>query len=360
MATRWKPARIRREGPGPALYTYVCTRLRVRASRLIPREEYLRLLEMDLDEITRFIEETAYKTEIDELSTSFSGIDLVEVALSWNMAKEFQRIMEITGGTLRQFTRDYLRRFDIQNVLTILRGKLHGISSGRIKEVLVPAGEFDRTFLDRLLAEETVEGVVEALKETSLGPIIEEEFPAAQESGSFSRMENQLYKALYQQLIAEAVSGIRGGDIFHRYLQLEIDMINIKNIFRLRGVLEREEIGERMIHGGTIRLEDLQRISAIEEFDEFIDALKEKVRNESIREALERVRDRQPIHEIELALTRVMIDQLRRTSKRLPFSIYPILTYLELKNHEVANLRALARGKEAGLTAEEIRPYLVM
>ena len=105
---------------------YVCTRMRVRKSKLLPREEYQRMLNMSLPEITRIIEETSYKQEIDELSTTFKGIDLIEVALSWNLAKEYQQIQEITPGTLKQFTRAYLRYWDIQNVLTILRGKSQG------------------------------------------------------------------------------------------------------------------------------------------------------------------------------------------------------------------------------------------
>lgn len=58
-------------------YEYVCTRLRVRKSKLLAREDYLRMLNMSIPEITRFIEETQYKKEIDELGTSFSGIDLL-------------------------------------------------------------------------------------------------------------------------------------------------------------------------------------------------------------------------------------------------------------------------------------------
>ena len=74
---------------------YVCTRMRVRKAKLLPREEYQRMLNMSLPEITRIIEETSYKQEIDELGTTFKGIDLLEVALSWNLAKEYQRILEI-------------------------------------------------------------------------------------------------------------------------------------------------------------------------------------------------------------------------------------------------------------------------
>ncbi len=51
---------------GPAPYIYVCTRMRVRKSKLLPKEEYLRMLNMGLPEITRSIEELEYKREIDE------------------------------------------------------------------------------------------------------------------------------------------------------------------------------------------------------------------------------------------------------------------------------------------------------
>ena len=45
----------------PDAYIYVCTRLRVRRSLLLPREEFLRMLNMDLPEIVRHVGETGYK-----------------------------------------------------------------------------------------------------------------------------------------------------------------------------------------------------------------------------------------------------------------------------------------------------------
>ena len=56
---------------GSAPYIYVSTRMRVRKSKLIPREEYLRMLNMGLPELTRLVEEMEYKREIDELAASF-------------------------------------------------------------------------------------------------------------------------------------------------------------------------------------------------------------------------------------------------------------------------------------------------
>ena len=345
---------------GSAQYIYACTRMRVRKSLLIPREDYLRMLNMSLPEITRFIGETNYRSEIDELANSFSGIDLVEVALSWNLAKEYQRVLELVPGDLKYFTVSYLRRWDIQNVVTILRGKLQGLQPGKIKEVLVPAGRLDRVVLDRLVAEDSPERVVEALRNERFYPILEKELPRAMETGSFAHLENELYKGYYARLIADATSGIKGGDVFEKYIELEINIRNIQSLFRLRASHVQEDVRELMIPGGSFTVEELQRLAGIEDRDEFIDALKRQVKMVPLLNALEEIRGATALHAIEVALTRVQLDQMERMSKRYPFSILPVIVYLEEKKYEVANLRALARGKEAGLPGERLQGYLVI
>jgi V/A-type H+-transporting ATPase subunit C len=318
------------------------------------------MLNMSLPEITRFIGETTYRSEIDELGTSFSGINLVEVALSWNLAKEYQHILELVPGDLKHFTASYLRRWDIQNVVTVLRGKMQKMSSGKIKEVLVPAGRLDRVALDRLIAEESPERVAEALKGERFYPVLERELPRALETGSFAHLENELYKSYYARLIADAKEGVKGGDIFLKYIQLEIDIRNIQNLFRLRAGGVHEDFRELLIPGGSFTVDELQRLAGLENQDEFIDALKRQVKMTPLLNALEEIRGKTALHGIEVALTRVQLDQMERMSKRYAFSILPVLVYLEKKKYEVANLRALARGKETGLPGERLQGYLVM
>ncbi|MFA5330998.1 MAG: V-type ATP synthase subunit C [Methanoregula sp.] len=339
---------------------YVCTRMRVRKAKLLPREEYQRMLNMSLPEITRVIEETTYRQEIDELGTSFAGIDLIEIALSWNLAKEYQRILKITPGSLKQFTKAYLRYWDIQNVLTILRGKTLGENPGRIKAVLIPAGNLDKILLDRLLAEDSTDRVVESLKGARLYPVLAREYPLAKESGSFARMENELYKEFYADLIADASGGISGGSLFLGFIRLDIDVKNLLTLFRLRADKIEEDAKDLYIPGGTISAADFAALNTVKEYREFVDQLKSKVRTEPVLELLGQIETEKPVHEIASLLVQVQMAQMERFSKRNPFSIYPILVYLEKKKYEVANLRALARGKESNLPAETIGKYLVM
>ncbi len=293
------------------------------------------------------------------LSSSFHGIDLLEIALSWNLAKEYQAIIAITPGTLKAFTQAYLRRWDIQNVLTILRGKRQGLKAGKIKEILIPAGELDRVFLDRLLLEDSPERIVEALKGKKLYPVIVKEFPGAVQSKSLSHMENELYKDFYQNLISDA-NAMKGGKLFLNYISLDIDITNIKNLFRLRVDSIPEDAREMMIPGGTFSVEDLHRLSSITDQNEFIDALMEKVRVKALLAVLDKLRGDKPIREIEIDLIKVQIEQMEKMAKLNPVSIHPILVYLEKKKYEVFNLRAIARGKESKLPTDRIKGYLVM
>ncbi len=345
---------------GPAPYIYVCTRTRVRKAKLIPPEEYARMLNMSIHEITRFIEETEYKKEIDELGTSFSGIDLIETALSWNLAKEYQNILDITPGTLKVFIKAYLRHWDIQNILTLLRGKMQGLRPGKIKEVLIPAGSLDRVFLDRLLMEETPERVAESLKGTDLYPIVNREISRAVEAGSFSHMENELYKEFYAGLLGIARAGLKGGSQFLSFIQLDIDITNIRNLFRLRADQFIEDIRSMMIPGGSFSVDELQQMYLIKDQNEFIDTLQKRMTVKPVQDALEAMKGARSGHEIDVGLTRSQLEQMERMSKINPFSVHPILVYLERKRYEVVNLRAIARGKESNLSADRIRACLVI
>jgi V/A-type H+-transporting ATPase subunit C len=344
-----------------APYIYICTRMRVRKTTLLPREEYMRMLNMSLPEITRIIGETEYKQEIDELGTTFQGIDLIEVALSWNLAKEYQKILEITPGSLKQFTQAYLRRWDIQNVLTIIRGKTQGEKVGKIKEILVPAGSLDRAILDRLLAEDSVDKIIESLKGYRMYPqVFAREYPLSKDSGSFSRPENALYKQFYEEIIEEAGSGIKGGNLFLEFIRLEIDIKNIKTLFRLRADTIEEDAREMFISGGVLSSSDFATLNTLRNQNEFIDMLKTRIRHKTLLALLEEMRGEKTIRDVEIRLTRVQLEQMERMSKRHPISIHPILVYLEKKKYEVFNLRALARGKESKLPSDKIAEYLVI
>jgi V/A-type H+-transporting ATPase subunit C len=173
-------------------------------------------------------------------------------------------------------------------------------------------------------------------------------------------MENELYKQFYADLLAQAQSGIKGGQLFLSFIQLDININNIKTLFRLRADKIEEDPHEMFIAGGVLNVDDFVHLNTIKNQVEFIDALKMKIRQKTLLIFLDELKGEKKVRDIEVGLTSVQLDQMERMSKRHPFSIHPILVYLEKKKYEVFNLRALARGKESRLPAERIMKYLVI
>src|SRR5271157_1000780 len=101
-----------------ARYAYGTARVHAMKVKLFPKETYTKLLVMALPEITRFIEESEYKAEVDELARMYVGIDLVEFAIHLNMARTFTKLIEMTTGEPHFLVIEYLRRWDIWNIKT--------------------------------------------------------------------------------------------------------------------------------------------------------------------------------------------------------------------------------------------------
>src|SRR2546425_361844 len=129
-------------------YPYVTARVRAKKAALLSPDVYERMLQMEIPQIARVLSEGAYKTEILALATKASGVDLIELATSRNLAAVYTQIIgpsevskwnewedlvtklyyenllavvpERTEGT--RLMREFIRReIDIVNVKTLLR-----------------------------------------------------------------------------------------------------------------------------------------------------------------------------------------------------------------------------------------------
>jgi len=362
----------------PTSYIYICTRLTVRKGLLISNEQYIRLLNMDLIEIIRFIGETKYQTEIDKFSGSLSGIELIETALTRNLADTYREITTIAPSSLKEIAKRYLLRWDIWNIMLVLRSIQFDIPSNQILNVIVPAGSISEQKVAQLLSLRSLSGVIDSLKDWIFYSILMSYLKDGYQKGVFSKVENALYISYYETVYRDARSGIKGGDIILPYLRLEIDITNIKNLFRLRSGTKTEMISQYIIPGGNLQPDYFQRLYTVEENQQFIAEIQKSNNLSMLTYALQEVRNdtsisemdaanyfwirwerrEKPQYSIIMAVQRYRLQRLDDIARRHQFSILPILSYLEHKRYEVNNLRTIARGKQFGLEPNQIKKYL--
>jgi V/A-type H+-transporting ATPase subunit C len=337
-----------------ARYAYGTARVHAMKVKLFPKETYAKLLVMDLPEIARFIEESEYKAEVDELARTYSGIDLVEFATHLNLARTFTKLMEMTMGEPHDLIVEYLRRWDIWNIKTILRGKTYGASDEEIVRILVPSGELSREFLQTLVRKPSVEEVIAALKGTVYHDLIKD----IDYTESSMKVEDELDKFYYARMV-DFVSRIGGSSLYLTVIKMEIDVANLKTLFRLKNAgISGSRVLEYVIPSGLYLSDKEIETMAEAPFDEFV-ALLSKYRYWSAISDI--VTQRMgSLSKIELRLNKYLNEHVWGISTFNPLTVLPMLGYMLSKDAEVDNIQAIVRGKEAGLPQEIIKDHLVM
>ncbi|MDP2216389.1 MAG: V-type ATP synthase subunit C [Methanolobus sp.] len=339
---------------GHTNYAYTIPRVRAMKSKLLPKETYPRLMNMSIDEITRFIGESGYKEDVDELALTYEGVDLIEHSLNRNLSVTFRKLLNISEGEVNFLISEYVKEYDIWNIKTIFRGKYCRASTKEILESLVAGGTLTYTFLSSLAGKE-VEDVISEFEGTEYYPILKN-----YNGTNLSDVENQLDKLYYAGLFAVA-GGSKSKDrkLFAKFIRAGIDIKNLMILFRLKraGITDPQMIGI-MIEGGLeIEPKDIQKLMPLS-FEEFIEELDNYSYWKEISDLVNP--GMQSLIDVETRLKKYRLKSAASFSHVYPLSIVPIMDYMLTKQNEVNNLRIIVRGKAANLSDEVIREQLVI
>ena len=341
-------------------YPYAVARVRGKKRLLISEDDYSRMMMMELAEISRFLGETNYQKEMAELGGRFEGVDLIEHSTYRSMARNFRSILDLSQGELKEMISAYLTRWDYWNVKVILRGKSFGADMESIKEDLVPAGNMEEEYLDKLRSLDCCEDIITEL-ERKLGT----KFPQAavdayRQLGKLTGIEDYLDKLYYERLLESISPTSRPKRLFRNFIQREIDIVNLETILMLKmDNVCADDIMRYVVEGGLqidrnlatqlANAEDSQAMTADLTNLDFYEDIKSALESED--RSLRMVVD---------ALRRYQIRKTEKFSHLYPLSVIPIIDYMVHKKLEVDNIRIIARGKVSGLDRETMKGLLVI
>lgn len=336
-------------------YSYVSARVRAMKSKLLPSDTYSKLLNMGIDEITRTIEESEYKQDIDVLAREYSGADLIEHSLNRNLAVTFTKLLTISEGEPNYLLSKYLKKYDVWSIKTILRGKYYNASPDEIEENLISAGKFSYDFLSELANKDSYNDVISALENTEYYSVLKQ-----YDGTNLSDIDNTLEKEYYKDLFTSVHKlNTKNSRIFADFVGTEIDIKNLRTLFRLKmSGISSEEIRELMIEGGhRLKMKDIESLLPLS-FEDFLGAVDKYSYWYNFSDIVSS--DMESLIDLETQLLKQNIKFASSISHVYPLSIVPIMDYILNKKIEVDNLRIVIRGKAAGLEKEVIRKQLVI
>ncbi len=333
---------------------YVNARVHGMASRLLDHHEMERLIaQTSVDGIISELEKTPYSQDIAEARVLFSGIGCVEHALRKNLARTYRKIFNLVQGEKgSRYITIFLKKWDIQNIKTIIRGKNIQAPAEEIAGCLVPAGTLDETTLLELLKQPDVRGVVDLMATWQ----IEYSVPLTQHLGDFQEHHNldSLEYALDEYYFSSSLDRITGNSeddrVIRDLLQTEIDATNLKNILIMtRDSVFPEAASDVIISGGKVFSQSF---------------LLEMLQTKDVSKAIHMLEPTSyrfllgvppgeyqagRISGVEKALERFLIKKTVQVFRGDPFSFTVVIGYLRAKLNEIINIRVIARSREAGL-----------
>lgn len=347
---------------GQSNYAYACARVKARRARLLSKDTYAKLLVMGLPQISRFLGETQYKDEMTDLALKYEGIELIELALVRDLSDDLSTVMRFCRGELRYHVQKYLEKWDIENLITVLRGRAGGEDAQGIMKNIVPVGKYGQRFWSQLVALENQEDLVKALKRTTYYASMVGGKGASSKLLPLEELEDNLHKQYFLDMLDAIKPNNRPNLLLLNYMKREIDVQNLKTLLRMKSDGQpAPKIMKYLIPGGyELTSKELQAMSQAEDMAHLQQDLVTLSSYAAIKDELALVSKTRTLTYVLRDLDRHHLATAKRFAYLYPLSVLPIINYFIGKRVEVENLRLLAWGKERNVREETMKNLLVV
>lgn len=343
---------------------YAFARVSVMKSKLLKKEEYDKLLKMSVNEFIKFLEETEYKKEIDELAVRHKGMQLLEIAVNKNLTRTYEKLKRITEEGLNMLIVLYLKRNDLWNIKTILRTIFVKESTAFIEDILMPVGTLDKEFLLEMAKKSTIKEALEVLVKTKEYKLHANEVLALP-MDNLMEIENWFTRNYYRDVLKIAELLPEEETLFKAFLVNEIEILNLVTLFKLkREAISSKEIEKYLFHYEYAMFNPkkkiIQRLLQAADMETMFQVLEKSKFSEAAKEGYASFRETSSLIAFETALYKKLLRESILLLHQHPLSIDVILGYMFAKSVEVKNLKTVMKGKELGIKEEIIEREIVV
>jgi V/A-type H+/Na+-transporting ATPase subunit C len=355
-------------------FAYGNTRLRARKGELLGAAAYEALLGRDLAASLEFLAGTAYRAEIEAALAVTDGKPALHLALSRHLARMLGDLRAFYEGRSGDLVELLLSRFDLHNLLTLLRGQVRGRPPEQTLANVVPLGALGGAEAQEIARQHELARAVELLVSWRLpdpdgARAVAAAWPEYERTEDLAALEYALTAGHARRLEEALQAAGPDADSLRELVAREHDAVNVLVVLRLRFALQLDELEDlppappagRFLAGGRIAedaLEDaLRQPTRAEAVAKLVDA----ARREDWRAPLERIATGGDLptlqRELEVSRVRWAVGLFFRGD---PLSFDVPIAYTVAMENEVRNLRLLGEGAAGGLPAAALRAQLIV
>ena len=326
------------------MITYLICRCHAYESKLLPRRLILELASVSkLEEFVEILSTTAYGRSLSEVKSFWN----VEAALTGIFIDRLSTLLKISPENVKEFLIQYYRRFEVQNMVRIMRMKLAHEPIESIEELIIPSERLGGMDLDPFMRARDFNEFMSLLAGTAYRKISE------------MKIENPLmlesmFRWIYYRGVFDKVSRIPRDDRSDvmEILGIELDLHNLRVwmlpiLYKYDRKLAESLLIDNPAGKSKRRLMELKSVMEfLEEFPRYRGFIEALIRQEEWR--------------AEIEYFKILKDEVdkRRISKYVNF--FYVLKYILDCEIEYRNLRSIAISIYHNLPIDVRRSLLIL
>ncbi len=336
------------------MFEYVNARIRARFPRLFKDSVFEELLTYrTIDDLFRFFRGTRYEKFLAKAQAVASGLNAYFLTLKYTFEDETQSILKFSSDEIGQMISIYLSRWDVYNILTIIKGKHTGSPAQRIREALMPFGSIPPSKLDALVEAGSVSEVLDKimLLNVKLPFSLTTSITRLLKEGKVLEGEMEIYQNYYTSIHRKLADFGDGADSLRKIISMYVDLRNIVAIL----IMLKEGVAPSTVpylKGGSLSASFLNTLWASETYNDALTALKDSpygriIAGETAVDRIERLLER---HIYETAYS------FRRTDS---LGIGLAIAYFAKLEVEMMNLRLVGIAVDGDLDRGMVKEYMI-
>lgn len=352
-------------------YAYGNARVRVLRRDLLTRPEMERLVERGFDDLLVALAQTAYRADVEAAMERHQGISRLHAALRGRLARVLGRMRRFYDGTAGAEVELLFRRWDVHNLVAILRGQAGGHDPDEILGSTVQLGRLDAGALRELARPIGLRGAVDLLvtwrlPTPAIAAALRDAWPAYARSDDLAALEVVVLQTSAADTLGRLAHAREEAGPVAECLRREIDQQNVVTALRLRAdasVHQLQGAEHRGLFHATARVpaQTLEAIATATSRADVAGLLAATPRGRDWARPLAGWVDHGDLH----ALASDLTADLARYAMRLSWRGDPLGSALPVSfafamETEVRNLRVIGEGAWADRPRDEVRARLIV
>ncbi len=338
-------------------YAYPNAKTRAMKGLLLSEDQFRSLLNTDtFDEVLHVLQTTQYAKALAELPGGDpSTLEFTQILYN-SLFRDYEKIIRSVDRKIRDFFILLYQKYELINLKTILRAIVSGIGPDQTSLLLLPTDRYTLFSKKALLDLYTVPDVITHLQGTFFHYPLNRALRRFEEEQEFFPLEMALDLHYYHTLW-DTMEKLPDADrkILRHILGMSTDILNVSWIIRFKEEFRfspEEILNYTILHGEVFKFRERKALSEVQDTAEIIAYLKKTPYGTAFSEDV-------PLNTVHIALSRYMIEQVRKYFSGNPFHIGVLLGYLWLKEFEISDILTIAEAKKYGFSLEQSRHYVI-